>query len=70
MLCCQHASSPDGQGISLREFCILNMSCHCSWLCFPSSSLCFWFLLEQVLLISGQVFVQGNPDAGHIWGHG
>lgn len=66
----KHASSPAGQGISLGVFCIPNMSCDCSWLCFPSSSFCYCFLLGQVLLISGQVYVQGNPDVWHIWRHG
>lgn len=33
--------------------------------CFPTSSRCCCFLLEQVLLISGQVYVQGNPEVGH-----
>lgn len=38
--------------------------------CIPTSSLCYCFLLGQVLLISGQVYVQGSPDVWHIWGHG
>lgn len=36
--------------------------------CFPTSSRHYCFLLEQVLMISGQVDVQGNPDVGHIKG--